>query len=529
MTASSKNQNIKSRCFVYLRRSQDRDDRQQLSIEKQDRRVREVVQENSLVPVFLPPEEMSARKLGRPIFSDMVEGIKAHEARYIAVWHLSRLSRNPVDGGMIVHLLDRGDLLAIFTPNRIYRNTPDDKAFLAIELAFTKKENDELSERVKDGFIDKRAHGQYPGPAPIGYVNAIIRVGERNIAPDPIKAPKVMDCFELASTGLYTLDDIWRHAVSIGLTSRGGKPISKSTIEDMLKRRVYAGLFKYGGDEWHRGTYEPLISMDLYDKVQMAMGWVKQPAADRVSTTSGRDYPFKGLFLCETCRFNLTAYTKSKKLASGKEAEYEFYVCTKKNKSITCHEPQISGLLLEGEIKSRLSEYEITEDDGAACSKWLQRYHDDYVAKKNQYRPSWVQDRKAAQDALDTLDEKLEKGVISDERYKERAAKHEAILARTSELLETASTDADRWLELAIETFTSVVNIGEVFEIADDAERRKLMTGVGSNWYLGNKKVALTPRKPLDLLHVSNRNMSESANDSVWRDIESDFRTLSTL
>jgi hypothetical protein len=47
---------------------------------------------------------------------------------------------------------------------------------------------------------------------------------------------------------------------------------------------------------------------------------------------------------------------------------------------------------------------------------------------------------------------------------------------------------------------------GEVFKIANDEERRKLMIFLGSNWYLGNKKVTLTPRKPLDLLHSSNRN-----------------------
>ena len=34
--------------------------------------------------------------------------------------------------------------------------------------------------------------------------------------------------------------------------------------------------------------------------------------------------------------------------------------------------------------------------------------------------------------ALDVLDQKLEKGVITDERYKERAAIHSETLARTS-------------------------------------------------------------------------------------------------
>jgi hypothetical protein len=39
------------------------------------------------------------------------------------------------------------------------------------------------------------------------------------------------------------------------------------------------------------------------------------------------------------------------------------------------------------------------------------------------------------------------------------------------------------------------------------------MMFVGSNWTLGNKKVALKPREPLNLLHISNRNGQEN----LWR------------
>lgn len=105
--------------------------------------------------------------------------------------------------------------------------------------------------------------------------------------------------------------------------------------------------------------------------------------------------------------------------------------------------------------------------------------------------------------ALDVLDEQLEHGFITDERYKERAAKHAETVDRTNKLLNSANTDVERWLELAKETFNSAVNVGDVFDMANDPERRKLMMHIGSNWYLTNKKVVLTPRRPLDLLSVS--------------------------
>ena len=493
------------KCFVYLRRSQDREDRQQLSIEKQDDAVRQLVKDNEFEPIYMPPEERSAKRPGRPIFNEMVRRIENGEARHLAVWHLSRLSRNAKEGGVVVQLIDDGHLLSLHTPGRVYRNTPEDKAFLAIELAFAKKNNDDLGKQVVESFAQKRHHGQYPGPAPIGYINVILKTGGRNIAPDPETCEKVIRLFELAATGLYTLDNLWREAINMGLTGRRGNPIGKSTIEDMLQRRTYTGVFKYGGDEWHQGTYKPLVSVDLYDKVQIAMGW-KKSLAERPATTSGREYTYKGLLLCQTCKFNITAYTKPKHLASGREAEYIFYTCTKKNKKIKCKEPQLSGKLLEAEVLANMQNYEISEADGEECSYWLDQHYSEFIKERTRYKPMWLKDLKQAQSALDTLDDKLESGTMSDERYKLRAAKHEADIARTIKLLKATDTDADRWLELAKETFSGVVNLGEVFQEADDQEKRQLMMFVGLNWHLGNKKVVLTPRKPLDLLSVSDRN-----------------------
>lgn len=260
----------KSKCFVYLRRSQDREDRQSFSIEKQDARVKQIIERNGFVARYLPSEERSAKYPGRPIFNDMMDRVEAGEARYIAVWALSRLSRNPIDGGRVIYALDSGKLLAIHTPERVYRNTPDDKMVLAIELALAKKNNDDLSVQVKEGFETKRNHGQYPGPAFLGYVNAIIGPGERNIIPDKEKAPKVVHLFEYASTGLRTPKDVWREAQDIGLSSRRGKVLGVQTIIELLKRRAYTGVFQYGGGEWHQGTYKPLVSVELYDKQSTA-------------------------------------------------------------------------------------------------------------------------------------------------------------------------------------------------------------------------------------------------------------------
>lgn len=498
----------KSNCFIYLRRSQDRDDRQQLSIEKQDTQVKQIISKHDLNPDFLPPEERSAKYPGRPIFNDMMDRVERGEARYVAVWALSRLSRNPVDGGRVIYALDTGKLLAIYTPTRTYRNTPDDKMVLAIELALAKKNNDDLSNQVKEGFEAKRGRGQYPGPAPIGYLNAIVGPGDRNIIPDPDKASLVISVFKQAANSLYCLHDIWEYAYEIGLRSRNGNRLAKQTLAEMLQRRVYLGQFKYGDDKWVQGTYEPLISHELFDQVQVAMGWAKK--VTRAATARGTFFPYKGVLMCETCGFNITAYLKHKILASGNAADYTYYGCTKKNRDVVCKEPQLANTVLSTEIKAKVSEFEITEEQGQICMGYLDEMYEDHKANQNKYIDVWKSDLKEAQSALDVLDDKLESGVIADDRYKVRANKHQEIVARTTKLLSQTNQDAETWLELSKQVFSSAVNIGDVFEIADDHERRELMLFLGSNWTLGNKKVEITPRRPLDLLRHSSDNL-------LWR------------
>lgn len=487
----------KSKSFIYLRRSQDREDRQSLSIEKQDKQVKQIIERNELAPVYLPAEERSAKYPGRPVFNDMMDRVESGEARYIAVWALSRLSRNPVDGGRIIYALDTGKLLAIHTPTRTYRNTPDDKMVLAIELALAKKNNDDLSVQVKEGFDTKRTRGQYPGPAPIGYLNAILGPGVRNIVPDAEKAPLVKSLFEYAATANYSLDEVCQYARQVGLTSRHGLPLAKQTIVEILKRRAYCGVFKYGGDEWHQGTYEPLISTELYDHVQLALGWAKQRARN---STHGRSYAYKGPFVCGTCNHNITAYIHQKKLRRGGIAEYTYYTCTKKSKVVDCKEPQITEQQLEQLILDEVSKIKINEQEAATCISLLKKYHHEQVNNRVTLLEVWKKDQLEARKKMDKLLELRINSEIDAEQFNSYKLKYEETLARTTALIADTNTDANEWLELAENFFSNTVTLTETFEMADVEEKRRLLMELGSNWVLSNKKVRFTPRKPYDLL-----------------------------
>lgn len=66
----------------------------------------------------------SAKKLGRPGFTQMMEHLEAGKFKAIATFKLDRLARNPIDGGKIVWSLQQGKLLLI-TANGTYDEKSD--------------------------------------------------------------------------------------------------------------------------------------------------------------------------------------------------------------------------------------------------------------------------------------------------------------------------------------------------------------------------------------------------------------------
>ncbi|CAM6000321.1 unnamed protein product [Sphagnum balticum] len=329
----------------------------------------------------------------------------------------------------------------------------------------------------------------------------------RNIAPDPDKAPLVIKLFGEAATGAYSLDEIWRYARDkLNLTSRTGKPMPKQTLQDLLRNTLYHGIFRHGG-EYHKGSYEPLISIELYDKVQFAMGWRSKKIRN---STRGYDYMLKGVFVCGTCGHNLTAYTKEKVLKSGRPASYVFYVCTRKSKSIKCKDPQIAEADLIKQVHETIAQIRINKQEAAFCIKLLRKFHSEQVANRNTMLEVWKWDNAEARRNADELLEMRIKHEINSEQYATYKQRYEEILDRTNQLIGDSNHNANDWLELAENFFSGLVTLETSFDAASDENKRRMLLNLGLNWELKNKTVLFTPRKPYDLL----LNRTEKSN---WR------------
>ena len=122
------------RYFLYARKSQEREERQQLSIPAQLDELRFFARKENIRLADILIEAKSAKEPGRPIFNKMLERIEAGEAGGILAWHPDRLARNAVDAGRIIHLLDNKKLLSLKFPAFWFENTPQGLFVLSIAL-----------------------------------------------------------------------------------------------------------------------------------------------------------------------------------------------------------------------------------------------------------------------------------------------------------------------------------------------------------------------------------------------------------
>ena len=127
------------RYIVYCRKSTESEDRQILSLSAQKRELDAIVAKEKLQVVGEYAESGSAYKAGRPGFNEMLQRIQDGEADAILTWAYNRLARNPLDGGMVVYLLDSRVLKAIKTPTGYTDGTGNSKFMLQMEFAMSKE------------------------------------------------------------------------------------------------------------------------------------------------------------------------------------------------------------------------------------------------------------------------------------------------------------------------------------------------------------------------------------------------------
>ena len=483
--------------ILYARKSTEEDDRQVLSIEAQLVELQEYAAKEKLEivgPTFV--ETKTAKEPGRMKFAEMLSLIERGKADGIISWHPDRLARNSVDGGKIIHFVDRGLIKSLKFPTFWFEPTPQGLFMLNIAFGQSKYFVDNLRENVKRGLRQKIRNGVWPGWAPVGYMN---NLKTRGIDIDLDKSPKVQKMFELYSTGSYTLLSLANWCKENNLRGNLDKEMSINTVYKILQNIFYIGLMKYNG-EIFEGTHESLISKKLFDLCQEVMS-----KRGKQKEIRKHNFSFLGLMKC-TCGASITAETQK---------GFVYYRCTKK-KGLCQEKHYLREESLTEQITSFLQKVSLSSQDTekvlAALDQEQEKARQDSQAEVNVSKAQLSQVEIKLQKLLDIY----LADALSTEEY---AAKKQSLLSQKMSLSEKI-TDFEQkglsWLEPAREFVKSLNQAANLIQTDNLSELPTFLKNIGSNHILQNRQFFFTPKIQYKLVAERSEANQNSLTFPTW-------------
>ncbi len=295
--------------ILYARKSTEQEERQAMSIESQENEMVRLAEKSGIRIEKTYKESMSAKQTGRPIFNEMLDSLGKNKDCVVFAWKPDRLSRNIIDGGKLVELLERGNIKEIRTIDKVITDNPTDKFMLLLDFGVGKKYSDDLSVNVKRGNRAKLEKGGWPGIAPLGYLNDKLN---KTIVVDEERALYIKKAFELYAMGGKSVMEVANVLYERGFRSRTGQKIHKSKIHTILSDPFYSGMMKRN-DVVYQGKHEPIVSHELFEKVQDVL-------FRRIHTKMQTlFFPLRGYIKCGSCG---CAFTASRKKG------HDYYYCT---------------------------------------------------------------------------------------------------------------------------------------------------------------------------------------------------------
>ena len=485
--------------YLYTRKSTDDEDRQVLSIESQLSELREYAKRENLLIADEYVETKTAKEPGRPIFSLMIQQIESGLADGILAWHPDRLARNSVDGGKIIYFIDKGLISDLRFPTYRFDATAQGKFMLSIAFGQSKYYIDSLSENVKRGLRQKLRRGEWPGYAPVGYLNDYKK---HTLYPDPDKSVYIKKLFEIYAVGDYSIADLERKMADLGFASRAGKPVRKTELARILRNPIYYGVFKYKG-ELHEASHPPLISKKLFARVQDVLEMKSKVVKQGVIK-----HTFAGLMKCPSCGCSITA-----EIQKG----HTYYRCTKKrgpcdSKKFLREEAllsQIDKAILKVHIDDETKDKIINRLEGLSQGE-----------SKSSFSLS-----DELRQRLKESDEKIERLIdvyinreLSSEEYQAKKAKLLNNKQEVKEKLAETEKISGGWLEPSKNFVSDCNEAGYVAWQGNPSAKRDILKKIGSNFFLKDLSLLVSYTSPYSLV-------AGTDPSSEWRRLTDEIRT----
>ena len=218
-----------------------------------------------------------------------------------------------------------------------------------LQVAFgqSKYYSDNLSENIKRGIRQKLRRKEWIGLAPFGYTN---NANTRNIEPHSTNGRVIKLAFEEYTSKAHTLVSLGAFLADLGVVSKSGTPLAKVSVKRLLTNRAYLGFVRHKG-EWFQGNFDPLVSPELFEKVQKIVANKERPRKRKQK----HNFPFTGLFRCAECGSMISAQWTTNRHGT----KYRYYRCSKKRGK--CTQPYIQESELADKIRTKLEQIALAD------------------------------------------------------------------------------------------------------------------------------------------------------------------------
>lgn len=271
----------------------------------------------------------SAYKENRKEFYELVIApvLKETELSIVVFDKIDRFTRDSSsdERRLLTRLFREGKIELHFPSDNLYihKNSPASDLFrLDIGVALAGYYSSAIRDNVKRRFDQKLADGEWPGKAPIGYINYVKGKDAKgdeikHIKPDPDRSHHIVKGFELRSTGM-PYEAIAKELKKDGLVSNTKlrKPITRGQWEEILKNPFYYGKMRYDGNIYVH-HYGAIIQPWLWERCQ-------EVAAERAihrTSYGGKQFLFKNL-KCNECGYTISTDRKKNRYNLMKCTEY---------------------------------------------------------------------------------------------------------------------------------------------------------------------------------------------------------------
>ena len=226
-----------------------------------------------------------------------------------------------------------------------------------------------ISDNVKRKIEQKLKQKEWPGKAPLGYLNKDIVVDGvvvgKDVVLDPLRSDGISKIYELRLQGLsYRI--IAKTMREEGYTSNSKKPrpIASSTVELVLKNPFYYGTMRYDGKKWpHR--YDTLIDKQTFDDAQK-ISEARNGGGSKPKSDTKKFFTFNGILKCAFCGCSISSYVRK---------GHTYMQCSKAKGRENCQQPHLKEANIEPKMlrvieKVKLNEALIEEVIGDLKNKY---------------------------------------------------------------------------------------------------------------------------------------------------------------